>query len=140
MCVNNIHVATWVPDRQGTIRLIGGPNNSSGRLEIFLGDSWGSVCNKGWSHSESLVACQELGFSGAVIAANYLSFGTGGGPIKVGSISCHGNETLLTDCTNSSDFSDCSHLTDVAVLCSSKLSDKLFFFSFWICFRPKPMC
>ena len=126
-CVNNVHVATWVPDRQGTIRLIGGPNNSSGRLEIFLNDSWGSVCNKGWSHSESLVVCRELGFSGAVIAANYLSFGSGGGPIKVGSVSCHGNETLLTGCAISSDISNCPHSNDVAVLCSSKLSDKLFF-------------
>ena len=126
VCVNDIYIATWVPDRQGTIRLIGGPNNSSGRLEIFLGDSWGSVCNKGWSHSESLVVCRELGFSDAVIAANHWSFGRGGGRIKVGSVSCHGNEILLTECTNSSDVSGCSHRNDVAVLCSSKLTDKLF--------------
>ena len=47
----------------GALRLTGG-NNSFGRLEINLDDSWGSVCSFGFGSLDGHVACRQLGFKG----------------------------------------------------------------------------
>ena len=41
-----------------------GGNSSFGRLEINLGDSWGSVCVDGFDKLDGHVACRQLGFKG----------------------------------------------------------------------------
>lgn len=105
----------------GTVRLIGGPDSSAGRVEVYQDSFWGSVCNKGWSLNESHVVCHELGFTdGAVLTSDYRLFGFGGGQIKLGSVTCNGNESLINDCLNDTDTSDCTHTNDVGVVCQSK--------------------
>ena len=47
----------------GALRLTGG-NSSFGRLEINLGDSWGSVCADRFDVLDGHVACRQLGFKG----------------------------------------------------------------------------
>ncbi len=44
------------------LRLEGGPNNMSGRIEIFHNGEWGTVCDDGFGHAEAKVACGMLGF------------------------------------------------------------------------------
>ena len=39
---------------------------SSGRLEVFLEGVWGSVCSDGFSSTEAAVACDQMGFNGAM--------------------------------------------------------------------------
>ena len=39
-----------------------------GRLEIFFGDSWGSVCDDDWDLQDANVVCQQLGFGQAAEA------------------------------------------------------------------------
>ena len=39
-----------------------------GRLEIFFGDSWGSVCDDDWDLHDANVVCQQLGFEQALEA------------------------------------------------------------------------
>lgn len=101
--------------------MIEGPDSSSGRLEVFQDSFWGSVCSLGWSINESHVVCRELGFSKAVLTADYRSFGTGGGQIKLGSVSCSGDESLLNGCQNDTDASGCTHAKDVGIVCESEL-------------------
>ena len=47
----------------GQIRLINGSNNASGRVEVCLGDSWGTVCDDGWDSNEATIVCRELGYN-----------------------------------------------------------------------------
>ena len=91
----------------------------AGRLEIFKGDSWGSVCNSDWSDQDSSVVCRELGHPGG-LTADYRSFGKGGGDIKIARVSCQGNEARLNNCPSSSNVSGCGHVNDVAVICTGE--------------------
>ena len=43
------------------IRLVGGANETEGRVEICLGGNWGTVCDDGWGIYETQVACRHLG-------------------------------------------------------------------------------
>jgi len=45
-----------------TVRLVGGPSPSEGRLEILQNGVWGTMCDNGFSDVEAEVACSMLGF------------------------------------------------------------------------------
>ena len=45
----------------GDIRLRGGQNATSGRVEVFNGTTWGTVCDDFWSSNDATVACRQLG-------------------------------------------------------------------------------
>lgn len=44
----------------GDVRLVPGPEK--GRLEYYLDDTWGAVCNSGWDITDATVACRQLGY------------------------------------------------------------------------------
>ena len=48
---------------QGAIRLAGGANDMTGRVEICNNDVWGTVCDDFWGTPDAQVACRQLGFS-----------------------------------------------------------------------------
>ena len=45
----------------GSLRLSGGDSLQEGRVEIYVNDSWGTVCDDGWGMEETTVACRQLG-------------------------------------------------------------------------------
>ena len=47
---------------QGDIRLQGGANNRTGRVEICNNGEWGTVCDDVWGAVNARVACRQLGF------------------------------------------------------------------------------
>lgn len=49
----------------GDLRLAGGTTDGQGRVEICIGEVWGTICDNGWDNTEAQVACRNLGFSGA---------------------------------------------------------------------------
>lgn len=53
---------TAVPEYHvtGDIRLNPGPH--VGRLEYYYSNSWGAVCDEGWSMEDAQVACWQLGY------------------------------------------------------------------------------
>lgn len=47
----------------GEVRLVGGPTNSSGRVEVCFDGQWGTLCGDRNSSSTANVICTQLGFA-----------------------------------------------------------------------------
>lgn len=48
---------------EGAVRLFNGSYASSGRLEVFLYNQWGAVCDPTFSQISAIVVCKQLGYN-----------------------------------------------------------------------------
>ena len=120
----------------GDVRLVGGPTNSSGRVEVCFDGQWGTLCGNFLRNSTANIICGQLGFSSTGIciqlkfpittftgssivlsAAN--KYGNSSGPIWFRSILCSSqNEKKVTDCRSNPDvINTCTHNLDIGVIC-----------------------
>ncbi|XP_067321107.1 deleted in malignant brain tumors 1 protein-like [Anolis sagrei] len=106
------------------IRLEGGPNLCSGRVEVFLSGQWTSLCDDSWGIEEAMVVCRQLGCGSAVSATHEAQFGNGWVPIGLNDVKCGGMESTLSECPASPwGEHDCSHEETAGVICSGQLLD-----------------
>ena len=49
---------------------MGGGHPWEGRVEIYYGGQWGTICDRGWDMNDANVACRSLGYPGASAALN----------------------------------------------------------------------
>ncbi|NP_001305912.2 CD163 molecule like 1 [Gallus gallus] len=100
------------------LRLTNGPSRCSGRVEVFYGHQWGTVCDDNWDISDAEVVCQQLGCGRALSTATSASFGEGSGPIWLDDVNCTGAETSLSKCETSLwGAHNCNHGEDAGVVC-----------------------
>ena len=66
-------ILSTLPDcanRTIDIRLAGSSLPGSGRIEILVNNQWGTICDVFWGLADAQVACQDLGYSGALQATS----------------------------------------------------------------------
>ncbi|XP_044841497.1 antigen WC1.1-like [Mauremys mutica] len=104
---------------QEKLRVVGGEDRCSGRVEVWYRGSWGTVCDDSWDMADAKVVCKQLGCGSAVPVPGEAAFGEGTGPIWVETLNCRGTESSLWDCPAKPwGESNCGHKEDVAVNCS----------------------
>jgi len=95
-------------------------SNSSGRLEVFYGDVWGTVCDDGFDARDANVACRQLGFSGASSFSSDDNHGDSTMPTWMDDVDCRGSESRLDQCRHNGWGSEnCGHNEDISVVCST---------------------
>lgn len=86
----------------GALRLLSGGAPSIdgvGRLELFTGGAWSSVCSSGFTPGSASVACKAMGFSGAKAStSDCAAVGCGSTPPQISEMSCSGGEADLLSC------------------------------------------
>ena len=92
-------------------------NYKEGRLEVFHGGQWGTVCDDGHEERSHLgnVVCRMLGYSYGITKGKAF-YGAGKGPILLDDVSCGGSARSLADCSFR-ERGNCVHIEDVGVQC-----------------------
>ncbi|XP_054441032.1 scavenger receptor cysteine-rich domain-containing protein SCART1 [Pteronotus mesoamericanus] len=104
---------------EGAVRVRGGEDRCSGRVELWLAGSWGTVCDDSWDLADAEVVCRQLGCGGAISAPAGAAFGPGSGPVWLDEVGCRGSEASLRDCPAEPwGRTDCGHKEDAGVRCS----------------------
>eukprot|EP00057_Strongylocentrotus_purpuratus_P024405 XP_011678879.1 PREDICTED: deleted in malignant brain tumors 1 protein-like [Strongylocentrotus purpuratus] len=105
---------------QPNVRLVDGGSTNEGRVELYHGDTWGTVCDNGWGMDEARVICRSLGYPDVLQAFGNASFGQGTGDILLDEVDCIGNESSIFYCYhNGVGVATCSHQDDAGVRCST---------------------
>ena len=101
-----------------SVRLADGPRGSEGRVELWFGGAWQTVCDDFWGLSDANVICKNLRYPAASAALGSAYFGQGQfGPI-LDNVACSGSETSVYNCPHNGLFvENCGHSEDAGVRC-----------------------
>lgn len=98
------------------MRLVGGWNRNDGRVELFMNDTWGTVCDSAFSSYEGVRIAREV--SRSSYRGYYTSsaiFGEAKGDIKVSNFVCTSSGGRILDCEYSTSTSQCTHNDDISI-------------------------
>ncbi|XP_032919172.1 deleted in malignant brain tumors 1 protein-like [Catharus ustulatus] len=99
------------------VRLVGRSGRCAGRVEVYSGGSWSSVCQEGWDLQDAAVVCRELGCGRALEAPSSARFGGGTGPLWPYMAECSGSEESLWECGRSEER-ECGRGVGAGAVCS----------------------
>ncbi|XP_043984136.1 deleted in malignant brain tumors 1 protein-like isoform X2 [Gambusia affinis] len=98
---------------------LAGPTRCSGRVEVYHGHAWGTVCDDGWDLSDAAVVCRQLGCGAALSAPTSAYFGQGTGEIWLSDLGCSGTEVSLSECSYTGfGIRNCDHSEDAGATCA----------------------
>ncbi|XP_036431295.1 LOW QUALITY PROTEIN: deleted in malignant brain tumors 1 protein-like [Colossoma macropomum] len=108
------------------LRLADGPHLCSGRVEVLHEENWSTMCDAGFDQQDAEVVCRELGCGLAVEVLGAAAFGRGEGQVWSEELQCRGNESQIYLCPTSSSLKhNCSHDSDVGLVCSGHTQARL---------------
>ncbi|XP_062867456.1 scavenger receptor cysteine-rich type 1 protein M130-like [Trichomycterus rosablanca] len=109
-----------------SLRLADGPHRCSGRVEVHHGKTWTTVCDADFDQQDAEVACRELDCGLPVEVLGAAAFGRGEGQVWTEELQCIGNESTVYSCLRSSTQKhNCSHSSDVGLICSGHTEARL---------------
>ncbi|XP_059412989.1 scavenger receptor cysteine-rich type 1 protein M130 [Carassius carassius] len=111
--VLNLYVVTG----DQNIKLAGGLDACSGRVQIDNGTQLLDVCGGSWDINAAAVVCRQLECGRAVIADAQAFFEVGNSPFSI-NISCKGTESSFTQCTHQRNENHCPPSNFAGVICS----------------------
>ncbi|CAI8023564.1 Scavenger receptor cysteine-rich domain superfamily protein, partial [Geodia barretti] len=89
--------------KDGDLKLVGGATESEGRLEVCFGKRWGTIDGHGWTHTDTQVACRQLGHSTEDVSFTTKVRNRAGTskslPTFMTLVGCYSSEDKLTDCS-----------------------------------------
>jgi len=104
----------------GTVRLVNGPTEHEGRVEVYHNGEWGTVCDNGWDLNDAQVVCSQLNIGQAIAARDNAFYGQGSGEIWLDSLNCVGTEMTIGYCSHRGwGIENCSHSEDAGVICTA---------------------
>ncbi|XP_072529569.1 scavenger receptor cysteine-rich domain-containing protein DMBT1-like [Salminus brasiliensis] len=107
-------------------RLVDGPHQCSGRVEVLHGETWDTMCDAGFDQQDAEVVCRELGCGLPVEVLGAATFGRGEGQVWSEELQCRGKESDITLCPTSSSLNHhCSHDSDVGLICAGHTEVRL---------------
>ncbi|XP_018618593.2 T-cell differentiation antigen CD6 isoform X2 [Scleropages formosus] len=110
--------------RRRDVRLVGGNGRCAGRVEVWDGWQWETLCDDMWDLKGATVVCAQLGCGLAFAAPGEGgAFGPGVGNILL--VNCGGTEEHLWDCPSRSHNGSCGHKEDAGVVCSASVTPAL---------------
>ena len=96
----------------------------AGRVEIFDGSSWGTICDDHWDLDDARVVCRQLGCGEALSAVESAPFGAGSGPIWLDHVYCGRMESHVWQWASWGwGWQNCGHDGDAGVVCSGMISE-----------------
>ncbi|XP_076455166.1 scavenger receptor cysteine-rich domain-containing protein DMBT1-like [Babylonia areolata] len=103
------------------VRLVGGTGPNSGRVELRVNGTWGTICDDLFDSRDAGVVCAMLGFPRAGAQAKLRAFfGRGSGPILLDDVQCSGTEESLLQCrAKPLGQHNCGHSEDASVICAN---------------------
>ena len=60
--------------QDGDIKLVDSSNPLSGRLEVCVNSTWGTICHDYWDNNDATVVCRQLGYSKECLKYNVMIF------------------------------------------------------------------
>lgn len=105
--------------KDGELRVCGieRKNSIAGRLEMFKGGKWGTICDEDFNHVSAGVACRSLGYSNGYMMGNcVLNNPSSSDNVFMSKVKCSGGEKSISDCDHVTGKA-CNHAQDVSVSC-----------------------
>ncbi|XP_072168033.1 scavenger receptor cysteine-rich domain-containing protein DMBT1-like [Diadema setosum] len=116
-------IPTTTPAPSQLVRLVNGGNPFQGRVEVFLNNVWGTICDDSWDTTDARIVCKQLGFGDVFAATTNARFGSGTGPIHIDDTRCYGSEASILDCQHRGvGMHNCRHSEDAGVICLPKVN------------------
>ncbi|XP_035384064.1 scavenger receptor cysteine-rich type 1 protein M130-like [Electrophorus electricus] len=106
-------------------RLTDGPHLCSGRVEVFHENTLARVCDANFDQQDAEVVCRELGCGRPMKLLGAAAFGRGEGQVWTEELQCRGTESEVSLCPTSSVKQNCSHYSDVGLICSGHTAVRL---------------
>ncbi|XP_019947587.2 scavenger receptor cysteine-rich type 1 protein M130-like isoform X1 [Paralichthys olivaceus] len=110
----------------GNVKLSGGSNRCVGKVEFYNKGQWGTVCGDSWDRNDAAVVCRQLNCGGAHKITTFTEYGHSTSHTWTDQIGCNGQESTLSQCTQTPFIDKTCNITSVAgVICTGSLEVRL---------------